>query len=95
MKSLTRVALLGALMHAFSGVGERSIIPKTRPTRQRGFGRHMFNKISRKVTHNEKSAELQQRLIATAQAKRERRARQRLYNYEACVLNNPCLRGAA
>lgn len=95
MKSVTRATLLGALMHALSGVGKGLVIPTTRPARQRGFGRHIFNKISRKVTHNEKSAPLQEQLIAAAQAKRERRARERFYNYTRSINRNPCLRGAA
>lgn len=48
-----------------------------------------------KRNHNEKSAPLQEQLIAAAKAKRERRARERFHNYTASIRNNPCLRGAA
>lgn len=34
MKSVTRAALLGALMHAFSGVGDELVRHVTRPARQ-------------------------------------------------------------
>lgn len=93
MKSVTRAALLGALMHAFSGVGDELVRHVTRPARQRGFGRHTFNKISRKVTHWEKSAQLQEQLIAAAKAKRERRAWTRYRNYTESMSYNPCFRG--